>query len=162
LAAACRKVSRCATVAWRKRNIFRKSRTQANCGLRKEVTAAGMKVTHCAGHRRNEQNKDDVLPKSPKGGTFEKRLWKGPKCKNGIRDRGRRRIKDHSTRRQLHLKIKWTSEQIDRKTLYETSREKIVKRAPGMSIGLRQGRNWTLWRGRPPPKQKRKYRKSQI
>jgi hypothetical protein len=35
LAAACRKVSRHATVAWRKRNIFRKSWTQANCGPRK-------------------------------------------------------------------------------------------------------------------------------
>jgi hypothetical protein len=37
LAATCRKVSRCATVALRKRNIFRKSRTQANCGPRKNT-----------------------------------------------------------------------------------------------------------------------------
>jgi hypothetical protein len=40
LAAACRKVSRRATVAWRKKNILRKSWTQGSCGLRKEVTAA--------------------------------------------------------------------------------------------------------------------------
>jgi hypothetical protein len=33
LAAACRKVSRHATVAWRKRNILRKSWTQRSCGL---------------------------------------------------------------------------------------------------------------------------------
>jgi hypothetical protein len=108
LAAACRKVShratvarhmrdifrpnktRRATVAWRKRFIFRKSLTQRNCGQRKEVTAAGIKLTHCAGHRHIARNKDDVTPRSPKGRTFGKRLWKGPGCKIGIRDRGLR------------------------------------------------------------------------
>jgi hypothetical protein len=140
-------------VAWRKRNVFRKSWTRGNCGLRKEVTAVGKKVTRCAGHRH--------MWRSPKGGTYMKRLWRGPECSNGIRDRGRRRIKDPSTRRQLRLTIKWTSEQIDRKTFYEISRGKIEKRAPGMSIGLRQGRNWTLWRGRPPPKRKKEPHREQ-
>jgi hypothetical protein len=41
LDAACRKVSRHAAVARRKRNIFRKIRTQENCGPRKELVAAG-------------------------------------------------------------------------------------------------------------------------
>jgi hypothetical protein len=153
LAAACRKASRRATVAWRKRN--------GNYGPRKEVTAAGRKVTRCAGQKRKVQNKDDVSPKSPKGGTYEKRLWRGPECSNGIRDRGRRKIKDPSTRRKLRLKIKWTSKEIDRKTFYEISRGKVVKRAPGISIGLRQGRNWTLWRGRPPPKRKKEPHREQ-
>jgi hypothetical protein len=40
LVAACRKVSRCAAVAWHRRNIFRDIRTQGNCGLWEEVTAA--------------------------------------------------------------------------------------------------------------------------
>jgi hypothetical protein len=40
LAAACRKASRRATVAWLKRNVFRKSWTHGDCGSRKEVTAA--------------------------------------------------------------------------------------------------------------------------
>jgi hypothetical protein len=57
LAATCRKVSRRATVAWHKRNILRKFWTQRNCGLRKEVTAAGIKITRCAGHRRKGQKK---------------------------------------------------------------------------------------------------------
>jgi hypothetical protein len=47
LAAACRKVSRRATVAWCKRIILRKSSTQRNCGPRKEVTAARIKITRC-------------------------------------------------------------------------------------------------------------------
>jgi hypothetical protein len=39
----------------------------------KEVTTAERKVTRCAEHRRKEQNKDDVAPKSPKGQTEENR-----------------------------------------------------------------------------------------
>jgi hypothetical protein len=38
LAAACRKVSRHATVAWRKRKLFRKSETRGFCGSREGVT----------------------------------------------------------------------------------------------------------------------------
>jgi hypothetical protein len=42
-----------------------------------------------------EQNKDDVTPRSRKGGTFGKRLWKGPECNTGIRDRGlKERLRD--------------------------------------------------------------------
>jgi hypothetical protein len=54
LAAACRKTSRRATVAWRKRNVFRKSWTCGNCGLRKEVTAS----------------REKVAQRSPTGGAF--------------------------------------------------------------------------------------------
>jgi hypothetical protein len=97
-----------------------------------------------------------VAQRSPIGGAFQCKCQRGPECSNGIRDRGRR-IKDLRTRRQLRLKDKWTSQQIDRKTFYEISRGKIVKRAPGMYIGLRQGRNWTLWRGRPPLKRKKEH-----
>jgi hypothetical protein len=67
LTAACRKVFRRATVAWRKINVFRKILTHGNCGLRKAVTAAGMKITRCAGHRRKGQNKDDVERETRKG-----------------------------------------------------------------------------------------------
>jgi hypothetical protein len=59
-------------VAWCKRKIFRKSWTHEDCGPQKDVTAAGRKVTCCAGHIRKEQNKDDVSPRSPKGGTFDR------------------------------------------------------------------------------------------
>jgi hypothetical protein len=49
LVAACRKVSRRAAVAWRRRNIFRNLRTQGNCGPRKELAAAGKMLAHCTG-----------------------------------------------------------------------------------------------------------------
>jgi hypothetical protein len=57
LAAACRNVSRRATVAWRKRSIFRDILTHENCGLQKEVTASRRKITRCVGHRHIAQNK---------------------------------------------------------------------------------------------------------
>jgi hypothetical protein len=119
LAATCRKASRRATVAWLKRNVFRKSWIHGNCGPRKEVTASIKKVTRCERHRHK------VAQRSPTGGMFESRCRRGPECSNGIRDRNRRRIKDPSTRRQLRLKIKWTSEQIDRKIFYEILRDEI-------------------------------------
>jgi hypothetical protein len=50
----------------------------------KAVTAGEMKVTRCAGHVCTEQNKDDVSPRSPKGGAFGRRLWRSPECRKGI------------------------------------------------------------------------------
>jgi hypothetical protein len=47
-AAACRKVSRRARVAWRKRNIFRRIVTQGNCGLRKRLVVTSKRTTRCA------------------------------------------------------------------------------------------------------------------
>jgi hypothetical protein len=63
-----------ARVAWRKRNIFRKYATQRNCGPRKEVTATGMKITRCAGHRSMGQNKNKGATKTIKKMTFGKKL----------------------------------------------------------------------------------------
>jgi hypothetical protein len=79
LAAACRKVSRRAAVAWRKRIVVRKdlSRNQVERG-------------------------------APKKRKSEKRLWKCPECNSGLSDRGLRqqlrgnkRIKDPGGRRSL-------------------------------------------------------------
>jgi hypothetical protein len=44
-AVACRKVSRCAEVAWRKRNLVRRIETQRNYGLQKRLTVTGRKKT---------------------------------------------------------------------------------------------------------------------
>jgi hypothetical protein len=128
----------------RKGNVSRKIRTQENCGPQKKVTAAGSKITHCADHRREVQNKDNVSPESSKGGTFEKRLWKGPECNNGIRDHGLR----------LHLRRKREFN----KTLKKTLGLEIGKQATVISSGLQKIKNWTLWKGRPPPKWKKKQR----
>jgi hypothetical protein len=48
LTVAGKKMTCCATVSWRKRNVFRRNGTQGNCGLRSKLTAAGIKMTHHA------------------------------------------------------------------------------------------------------------------
>jgi hypothetical protein len=48
----------------------------------------------------------------------------------------------------LRLQIGRTSDGLGRKAFWL----EFVKRAAGMSSGLRNVRNWSLLRGRPPPK----------
>jgi hypothetical protein len=91
LAAACKKITCCATVAWHKRNVLRKIVTQGNCGPRKRLTATGIRMTRCAKvargreHGLQRQGKDDIAPKTQKQ-QKEEGLWKGPECNSGIRD----------------------------------------------------------------------------
>jgi hypothetical protein len=59
-------------------------------------------------------------------------------------------MKNPGSRRQLLFKIERKSEEFGRKTFGM----EFVKRATGISNGLRKTRNWTLWRGWPPPKWK--------
>jgi hypothetical protein len=56
-------------------------------------------------------------------------------------------IKDPGTRQKLHLKFERTSHGFNRKAF----RLEFAKRAARMSSGLWKVRNWTLWRGHPPP-----------
>jgi hypothetical protein len=165
LAAACRKVSRHATVAWRKRNVFRKSWTNGNCEPQKEVTTARRKITRCAGQKRKVvQNKDGVSPKSPKGGTYEKRLWRSSECKKGIRSRdieetphlrkGRKTVNSNGGwSKRLHPRLKSMGNSIQ--VFGKTIERQFGKLADGSSVVLRNINNWTLWRGRPPPKRKK-------
>jgi hypothetical protein len=44
-----------------------------------------------------------------------------------------------------------TSEELDRKTFGL----EFVKRAFGISNGIREIKDWTLWSGRPPPKRRK-------
>jgi hypothetical protein len=157
LAAACRKASRRATVAWRKRKVFRKSWTHGNCGLRKEVTASRKKVTHCARHRRKVQNKEKVAQRSPTGGSFESRCRRGPQCVMGRKDPTINGIGGWNSGQLSPLERGGPTYKILKMTL----ELEFLKRAPGMPIGLQKMRNWTLWRGRPPPKRKKEQRMEQ-
>jgi hypothetical protein len=94
-------------VAWLKRNIFRKYRNQGKCGPRKELAAAGRKVTRRAGVARRKGNfvrkhstRESVEEKTQKERTEEKRGWKDPEFKTGIKESG--------TGRKLLLKIEKT------------------------------------------------------
>jgi hypothetical protein len=159
LAAACRKVSRHAAVIWRKKNVFRKIRTQGNCGPRKELAAAGRKTTHHAevaqrkgrglqgrSHegpsveqgRRKNHNMNKFERGTRKGRTLRRRQLMRQEGTNGTRNR--------DFEKQLRLGSERTTSGIHKKTIGL----EIVKRAVGISSRLRKIRNWTLWRGRPP------------
>jgi hypothetical protein len=58
-------------------------------------------------------------------------------------------VKDPSTRQQLRLK----NEKIAGRIFEKTFRLQIAKREDGSSVWLLKIRNWTLWRGRPHPKE---------
>lgn len=163
LAAACRKVSRHAAVAWRKRNLSRNIRTQRNHGPRKELAAAVGKTTRCArvaqlkvprpqGHSnegqsvaqgRNNQNMNKFARGTRKEITNIKRSWKFLDCNNGIRNR--------DFGKQLRLGSRCTL----KKDLYEMVGVKIAKQLAGSYVALRRVKDWTMWRGRPPPKRKK-------
>jgi hypothetical protein len=152
LAAACRRVSCRATVAWRKRNMLRKPWTQRICGLRKEVTAAGMKIGHCAGHRSKRQNKDDAERETWKGREQNGR-WRGPEWNNDIRNRGlRQQLQGRNT---VMLQVESTGN-LDT-TFRKTTRLGIIKRLAGFPVALQRNKKWTLWRGRPPLKRKKQH-----
>jgi hypothetical protein len=72
--------------------------------------------------------------------TFGRKHQPEPERKNGIRNRG--------PIEQLRSKRKF-------KTLRETLGLEIEKQAVGIPSGLREMRNWLLWRGRLPPKRKK-------
>jgi hypothetical protein len=52
---------------------------------------------------------------------------------------------------QSHLGRRGTLKMI----FYEIVGRKFEKQIAGSSVGLRQGKDWTLWRGRPPQKRKK-------
>jgi hypothetical protein len=86
------------------------------------------------------------------------RRWKGPECNYGIRDRGLKQklqgskgIKDIGGRLPLCPRNERTSSWIYRKTIDSLE---IAKQNAGSYDASREIKDWTLWRGRPPPKRK--------
>jgi hypothetical protein len=171
LTVAGKKMTRRATMALRKKNVFRKIGTQGICGPRKRLTAAGINVTRhatVAWHRESFVRKDCTRAKDER---VTQRV--GPLRKNlRMHHEGKCGTKDLCCGQPLYLRKEWTttngiggwsagqrshlgSEGTLNKKLYEIFRGRIAKQIVGTLSGLRRIRNWTLWRGRPPPKRKR-------
>jgi hypothetical protein len=100
-------------------------------------------------------------------GTLRKNLWTTHKGKGETNYIGGKRPLDVRKKRETAIGVGgWSSGQLSPmrirvpayKTLQKTFRHQIVKRAKEVSSGLRRIRIWTLWRGRPPPKHKKKLR----
>jgi 5-methylcytosine-specific restriction endonuclease McrA len=92
---------------------------------------------------RNRWTKDNVVQRNLRGQTFGNRRRALPNCNNDITDRG--------LRRELRL----GSRDVFYEALGQTLELEIVKRAVGISMRSRKVSDWTLWRGRPPPKRRR-------
>ncbi|PNF32603.1 hypothetical protein B7P43_G18094 [Cryptotermes secundus] len=138
LAVVSRKVSRSARVAWRKRNIFRKSWTRGDHASRIKLAAICRKISRRATvARRWRSDFKKEIPQGTFGCQTEKVTTKDVigGCKSVQRSHQEGRI--------------------CKKTIYEIVSEKIAKGMVGSSVSLRQHKDWTLWRGRPPPKRKK-------
>jgi hypothetical protein len=160
LAAAYRKVSRRATVAWRKRNLIRRSGTQENCGPLKEFSPTRIRMTRCAkvawrkrrsyegpsfeqGRRKNE-TKNKFSRGTQKLRTLGRIQLTCQEGTNGTRNR--------DVKEQMRLGNQRTSRGIYRKS---TGLE-IAKRIARCTVGLKRLMERTLWRAHPPPKRKKK------
>jgi hypothetical protein len=151
-AAACRKVSRHAKVAWRKRNLFRTG-TQENCGSRKRVTVTDRKLIRYTGvvwlkekvqtHFEGRKGLEDLGSRRP-------RYFKNRGLKQKVQ--GSKRIKDLGGGLPLCPRNERTSSWTYRKTIDSL---KIAKQKAASYAASRQIKDWALWRGRHPPKRKK-------
>jgi hypothetical protein len=158
----CRKnlvAARRAAVEWRKINVCRKILTHGYCGLRKEVTATGMKITRCAGHGRKGRNQEIVIGRN----RIRRREPKNERSKSSrsrdvkelLQPRKERKtakiIGGRSRRQQLRLETTRNSNEVLGKSIGLG----FGKRAAGSLVALRKIEKWTSWGGRPHPKRKK-------
>jgi hypothetical protein len=169
LAAACRKVSRYATVAWRKRKLFRKSETRGYCGSRKCATVADRRTCPHAtmAWRKRKLTRNIRIQESRESSKdfSVNGMRKGPGCKNCIRRRNIKEPPHLRTERKIASSIGGEHKREQRrlkgmskyKDIYwRTIGLDFVKQVVRMSRGFLQMTIWRLWRGRPPPKRKKK------
>jgi hypothetical protein len=123
-----------------------KERTRVNCEAWRKLAAASMKwptvrkwhgARETSGKIRPEMRPDEELRKD---GRLEEGI--SQKCNCGIRNKG--------LRQRLQSKSKFAK--IYRKTIGL----EIARQIARPSVRLRTLKDWTLWSGRPPPKQKKR------
>jgi hypothetical protein len=132
-----------------------KERTRVCCRFRNRETVAGRRMTRRAktAWRREKDVRDDRARNKAERGTPKRqkdgeRLRKILECKIGIKGEG--------VREQLQGRMRLKNERTTSMIYWVAIGLEIVKRELGISSGLQRIRNWTLCRGRPPPKRKKK------
>jgi hypothetical protein len=110
------KMSRRATVAWRKRNIFRQNMTRRATLARRKENSVG-----------RDRSRDKMMLGTSKGWA----LGRDNRCNHNV---------TRGTRIEAYKKM----------TGQETAKRIIEPHVPSQNF-----ENWTPWRGRPPPKQKK-------
>jgi hypothetical protein len=146
-----------------------KKRTQGNGGSRKKFAATGRGMNRRViparrkGHGHQGPGRDNVARGAPGGRTLKRRRRTRQKGSDRIGDRDvkeqLRLRKERTTgngirgrRKRQQLRLESTGNFND--TFRETLGLDIAKRIDGTSIRLRKMSDWTLRKGRPPPKRK--------
>jgi hypothetical protein len=126
-----------------------KERTWGYTGSQKRVTVVGRRVIRRAREAWGRKNvvridwtRNQAERGTPKRRKNGKRLWRGREGKIGM--------KNPRTRLQLRRKREFN------KTFKKTLGPEIGKLEAGNSSRLQTIKNWTLWRGRSPPKRKKR------
>jgi hypothetical protein len=138
----------------------KKIRTEENFGPRKELTTAGIRTTHCAQvirRKRRSHEGPSVEQGTGKNQTrdkFARGTRNGQTLRRGqpMRQEGTNATRNRGFSEQLRFRNERTTSGVYSMTIGL----EIVKQAKGVSGGLRRIRIWTLWRGKPPPKRKKK------
>jgi lambda repressor-like predicted transcriptional regulator len=137
-----RKVSRRATVARRRRDIFAQERTRVKRGPLEQLVAA----------RRGTTFRAKMAGETAKRWTFGRKRQSKQQGINGVKDLGGGRPR--YLRKQDLRKLQLESTGNLNATL--TTRWEIARRIVGSAVGLQAINIWTLWRGRPPLKRKKR------
>jgi hypothetical protein len=106
-----------------------KEQTRENCGSLKKLTTTTKNQTR------------DMVSRTSKSWMFRRRHQPKPERKSGIRNQG--------LRQQLQGKREFT------KNYRKTTGLELEKQTAKFTVGLQKIKDWTLWRGQPPPKQKK-------
>jgi hypothetical protein len=146
-----------------------KETTWENCASQKGLTVTGREMTHRAKvarcKRHQGQDKDKVVSKTRKRLMLEKRHW--------LRQEGNNVIRSQDVEEPLHLRKGrktansiggWNRRQQPRLKSMENGNKVFGitiglgfgKRAFGISSRTQGIRDWSLWRGQPPPKRRKK------
>jgi hypothetical protein len=126
---------------------------QGDGGSWQELATAQRRLTSIAipaqrkGHSCQGPCKDDDVSRTPKGLTFDKIRREWPKWKDGIRGQG--------LNRQLLL----GSKRAFNKTIRQTFRLEVMKRAVRIFIWLQEMSDWTLWMGSAASERKKRCQK---
>jgi hypothetical protein len=166
-----KKMTRRATVAWRKRNVFRRIGTQGICGPRSKLTAAGIKMTR---HARVAWRRESYVRKDWTTDKVEREARRSRMLRRRLRSHQEngKRISDQCGGQPPYLRKEKTTTNgggsssvqqshvesgvMLKKILSAIFRVKVAKQVVGTSRGLQRMKKWTLWRGRPPPKRKKR------
>jgi hypothetical protein len=151
-----RKVSRRATVAGGMRDIFRPNIAHRAGVVRCKENAI-----------RNGCNRPSVVEEIRSGQTFGRRRRPKLECSKGIKSRDvEEPLHPRKGKNPVNSMREWSGREQPRlekkepnRTYRKTTGLEIEKRIVGSHISLRQDKDWTLWRGRPPPKRKKQQSK---